>query len=302
MGPLALLLVMGSLWGLQFAMLRQAAQAGYSDLTVLTITLLLLSLIFLLIAAAKRDPFQPSWGLLVFLVVTALLGYVAPLAAALYAASRLSAGVLSLIACMTPLVTVLLALLTRSETVTAARISAVGLGVLSVTLLLWSQIDLPHRGKLPWMTVALVVPLSYGIESIYIARFWPKGLSALHAVTGETVVAALLVAPIYLLSGQALPDRLSWGDAEIAIAVFVAAGVVESLLYFVLIQKTGGVFVNFGTFVSLFAGLMWGILLFSERHPDLTWVAVALLAAALLLASKDPPPPVAAQGPSSKAR
>lgn len=292
LGPMALLLVMGGLWGLQFAMLRQAAQGGYSDLTVLMITLVLLSAIFLLIALVKRDRLYPSWALVVFLVVTAFLGYVAPLAAALYAAAEVSAGVLALIACLTPLVTVSIALLLRSERVSGARLVAVGLGLLSVTLILWPELELPDRGKSFWMLIALIVPVSYGIESIYIAHFWPRGLSALHAVTGETVVAALLVAPVFLLSGERLPARLAWDGAETAIAVFVAAGVVESLIYFLLIKRTGGVFVNFGTFVSLFAGLFWGILLFSEAHRDLTWLAVALLAAALVLAGRDPPAPV----------
>ncbi len=292
LGPFVLLLTMGALWGLQFAMLRQAAQGGYSDLAVLMVALVLLSIIFLVIAVVKRERFRPHSKLLVFFIVTAFLGYVAPLAAALYAASEVPAGVLVLIACMTPLVSVSIALLFRTERVSVARMAAVALGVLSVTLILWPELELPNRGKALWMLVALVVPITYGIESIYIARFWPKGLSALHAVTGETVVAALLVAPVFLLSGHSWPKTLSWNDAEVAILIFVAAGVIESLLYFVLIQKTGGVFVNFGTFVSLFAGLLWGILLFGEVHRDLTWVAVAILVVALALTSRDPPLPV----------
>ena len=291
-GATALLLVMGILWGLQFAMLKQAAQGGYSDLTVMMIALILLSIIFLLIAIIKRERFRPSMTLFVFFVVTAFFGYVAPLAAALYAASELSAGVLVLFASMTPLITISIVLLLRTETVSAGRIVAVGLGILSVTLILWPEFELPNRGKALWMLVALVIPVSFGTESVYTARFWPAGLSALHAVTGATVAAAFLVAPVFILSGNSFPEALSWNDAEVAILVFVGAGVIESLLYFVLIQKTGGVFVSFGNFVSLFAGLIWGILLFSEVHTNFTWFAVGILIAALVLASKDPLLPV----------
>ena len=69
--------------------------------------------------------------------------------------------------------------------------------------------------------------------------------------------------------------------------VFVAAGIIETLLYFLLIKYAGGVFVSFGTFISLFAGIAWGIALFAEVHPASTWVAVIALFASLALVCTD---------------
>ena len=286
-----LLLVMGLMWGLQFAMLKLAAQGGHSDLTVLMVALILLSVIFSLIVLLRKERFWPGWHVLVFFTVIGLIGYVIPLLAALYAASQLSAGVLVLIASMSPVVAIGTALILRTESVSPSRIAAVGVGILSVALVLLPQFDLPNSGKALWMLVALLVPFAYGVESVYIARFWPRGLTALQAVTGETIVAALLVAQIFLLSGERLPTTLEGGAGEVAILVFVAAGVIESLIYFYLIRRTGGVFVSFGTFISLFAGIGWGIILFDETHNSLTWFAVVMLVAALVLAGKEPPAP-----------
>jgi len=141
------------------------------------------------------------------------------------------------------------------------------------------------------MVIALVVPLCYGIEPIYIAANWPRGFTALQAVTGETLFAAVMMMPIFLLFGDPLGSNVLWSSAELAILVFVAAGVIESLLYFYLIQKTGGVFVSFGTFISLFAGIAWGIVLFSEVHDSIVWLAVGALCLALALASINPHAP-----------
>jgi drug/metabolite transporter (DMT)-like permease len=277
---------MGALWGLQFAMLKLAAAGGYPDHVVLMVALLLLSLIFTGISLAVGQPPRLSVSLMPFFVVTSLLGYVFPLLAVLFAASELSAGLLTLIACMAPVVAISLALFLRTEHVSPPRIAAVLLGVVSVAMILIPETELPNWGKSVWILAALIVPLAYGIESVYVAARWPKGLSALQAVTGETLVAALIVAPIVMIGSGPWPSAFSWTNAEVAILVFVGAGVAESLIYFSLIQKTGGVFVNFGTFVSLFAGIAWGIVLFGEVHSAMTWAAVAVLAAALFIASR----------------
>jgi len=282
----ALLVVMGSMWGLQFAMLKIAAGSGYSDMSLMMLAISLLAVIFLAITAVRGELYRPGRQLLRFFVVTGALGYIIPLLTVLWVAETLSTGVLSMMGSLAPVVAVLIALYLRTEPVSGKRLAAVGLGLLSVLVILLPQLDLPGYGAAPWMLIALAVPLCFGIESVYIARHWPEGLNPMQVLAGESVFACLLVAPVYLLV-QGLPDiTLAWTGAEAAIAVFVAAGVVESTIYFVLIRRTGGVFVQFGTFVSLFAGIGWGIVLFSETHSALVWGAVGLLVVALWLVGR----------------
>ncbi|MDG2481627.1 MAG: hypothetical protein P8Q36_12275, partial [Alphaproteobacteria bacterium] len=58
---------------------------------------------------------------------------------------------------------------------------------------------------------------------------------------------------------------------------------VEVVLYFVIIRDTGGVLVSFGMYLSLFAGIAWGVIIFAERFDALTWLAVAVLVIGLSL-------------------
>ena len=44
---------------------------------------------------------------------------------------------------------------------------------------------------------------------------------------------------------------------------------------------------SFATFVSLLAGIGWGILLFAETHAAWLWLAVAVLVGALVMVSLD---------------
>ena len=140
---MALLIIMGVMWGLQFAMLKLATQSGHSDIFILMLSLALLSVIFLLITIVKTQLFGITIERLIFLVITSLLGYVVPLIATLHAAPHISVGILALMVSMTPVVTIAVALLFRTEFVSIGRILAVLLGVVAVTLVLWPELELP---------------------------------------------------------------------------------------------------------------------------------------------------------------
>ncbi|MEO1139408.1 MAG: DMT family transporter [Pseudomonadota bacterium] len=283
-----LLLVMGMMWGLQFAMLKLAARGGYSEPAVLLIALVLLSIAFTALLLLRGARLRLDARLLVFLLMIATLGYVIPLIATLATVPVLSAGVLSLVACLSPVAALFASVLMRTEHVAPRRVVAVALGLVSVALLLVPELVLPEGGRTFWILVALLVPLCYGIESVYIARHWPGGMSPLQVVTAQTIAATLIVAPLCLIWAGPFPSLGPDGPGlpELGIAIFVIAGVVESLIYLWLIRHTGGVFVNFGTFISLFAGIAWGIVLFGEAHPATTWLAVAVLVLALGLAGQ----------------
>lgn len=285
---MGLLVVMGSMWGLQFAMLKLAAQGGYSDLTVLAVALVLLSVAFLVIVRVRGERLVITRRVIVFVTVSSVLGYVAPLLATLAAAKVLAAGLLTLFASLSPVVSVVLVLMFRTEKVSPARICGVALGVASIAVILAPELSVPGFGAAPWMLVALIVPLTYGLESVYVSYSWPDGLSPMVAVTMETLAAVVVTAPLFVFVGIDIPDFSRWSASETAVLVFVGAGVVESVIYFYLIRHTGGVFVNFGAFVSLFAGLAWGAVLFGERHGLAVWAAVGMLVVALWLSIRQP--------------
>lgn len=282
---------MGALWGLQFAMLKLAATQGLSEINILTITLVLLSVIFTIILLLQSEMFRITRERVLFLTIIGLLGYIFPLLAALHAAPHISAGILTLIATMAPVVTISIAMLLRTETVTFQRIIAIMLGVLSVLFVLWPQDEFQENGTTYWMIIALILPICYGIESIFIAKYWPSGVTTLQAVTGETLMATAMIVPVFIIYGEPISANSDWSTGALAIAIFVIAGVIESFIYFYLIEKTGGVFVSFGTFIALFAGIAWGIVLFSESHGTSVWVAVFTLCLSLCFAIADRPVP-----------
>ncbi len=285
--PLIVLLLMGMTWGLQFAMLKLAVERGRSELNVLLMALVLLSVIYAILVGLKGRRFRPTREHLVFFVIIAILGYILPMGATLYAAPYMPAGIITLLASLSPIATFAVAIGLRTEPVSRIRIWAMVLGCVSALLVLAPQAELPGYGSLGWMLLVLIIPVCYGVESIYVAVRWPKGLGVLELGCGEALVAAVLTLPLFFLFGEPGSFGIGVSVADLAILVFVLCGVFEVLMYFWLIRTTGGVLVSFGTFVSLFAGIGWGMLIFSESHGPAVWLAVLVLVAGLALVCLD---------------
>ena len=280
---LAALLVMGTMWGLQFSMLKFASLTGAGEIDLLLVTLVFLVVVFSAYVRIRGESLRLPLRWLPFLVVIALVGYVVPLGVTLWVAPHVSVGILSLVACLAPVVTVGLALSFRTEKVSMRRALAVLFGLASVLLILWSELQLPDMGAARWIGASMLITLAYGFEPVYVHARWPRGMSSPQLIAGEAIMAVLLVLPIWLVMGRPFDTGLIRTEAIWPLAIFSMAGVLETLLYFYLIRRAGGVFVSFGTFVSLFAGIAWGALLFSEHHGAHVWLAVLLLVIALTL-------------------
>ncbi len=285
--PLIVLLLMGTIWGLQFAMLKLAVESGRSELNVLLMALVLISVVYAILVALRGRAIRFTRENLVFFVIIAILGYILPMGSTLYAAPHLPAGIITLFASLSPIATFAVAIGLRTEPVSRIRIGAMLLGCVSALLVLAPQAELPGYGALVWMLLVLIVPLTYGVESIYVAARWPKGLGVLELGLGEAIVAAILTLPLFFVFGDPASFGIGFSVADLAIVVFVLCGVFEILMYFWLIRTTGGVLVTFGTFVALFAGIAWGMAIFSERHGPLVWLAVLFLVGALALVCLD---------------
>ena len=279
-------IVQGTAWGAQFTMLKLAAEGGYGELTVLLIAMFLVSSCYFVILLVRRSPFRLTAKSLEFFAITGFIGYALPLAAVLYAAPHLPAGVITLIICFTPMISIVVALVARTERVSRTRLVAMVLGMAAAAMVLAPQLSLPGLGVLEWMLLVGLVPLCYGIESIYIDRRWPEGFDIWQVGFGEAAAAMILVAPLVIVFGEPWPG-LAWTTAEIGIVLFSLIGLVEIVLYFWLINRTGGVLVNFCVFAALFAGIAWGIVIFGERHDMSVWGAAAVLLAAMALLTRE---------------
>lgn len=290
-----LLFVLGSAWGLQFTLLKITADSDLDELSVLTLAMLLLAVAYLAVMACGRAWFRPTLRHIWFFSISALFGFVVPLCAVMLVAEQLSAGLIVFFESLTPVLTIVLVLLVGTERLNAARLIAVASGLLAVLLVLWPDLARPGSARLESLLLALIIPFAFAVDAVYVAARWPSDLRAFQVVTGEAVMAAIIFLPFCLWQALQSPDYLTsltepwlarpWNWGHWSVLIFSAVCFLEGYLYFYLLKNAGAVFVSVASFLSLFAGIFWGMFLLGERHPTSVWLAVLLVSLALYLAN-----------------
>lgn len=288
-----LLFILGAAWGLQFTLLKRAADSDLDELSILTLAMFLLALAYLIGLACGRAWFRPRLRHIWFFSISALFGFVVPLSGVMLVAEELSAGLIVFFESLTPLLTILLVLVAGTERLNAPRLLAVACGMLAVLLVLWPDLTAPGSARLDSLLLALIIPFAFAADAVYVAARWPSDLKAYQVVTGEAVAAAVIFLPFCLWQALQSPEyfqaitepwiRHSWDWGHWSVIAFAVICFAEGYLYFYLLKRAGAVFVSVASFLSLFAGIFWGMLLLGERHPPSVWFAVLLVSVALYL-------------------
>lgn len=283
--PWLLLAVMGSTWGLTFSLMKIAVSGGAHPLGI-SFWLVLIGMVVLFLANAaqkRRISFTPE--LIKLYLVCAVLGSMAPNILFFYAAAHVSAGVLSITLVVTPLLTYALAALLRVEPIRLGRIAGVVCGGIAVVLLVGPNDSLPDQAAAPWVLVACVASACYAAENLVIALRMPDGASAMMVMCGIFIAASLMLLPIVVITGSYVPLAWPYGPVEWSIISIAMINALTYSLFLYVIKKHGPVFASQSGYIITFAGVGWGILLFSEQHSMWVWAALAVMVTGLVLVS-----------------
>lgn len=281
--PVALLVLLGMSWGLRVSLIKLASQSGIPHATVALLTTLGVACLLLVINQSSGRRFPIGREHLAFFVVCAALGYVIPFFLQLYSAARVPAGTLALIFSMLPIATLVLSLVTQSDRVTGAGYASIGLGLLSVGILLGPDVMAQGLGAAEGALVALCVPVTFGIYYTYIAKRWPPELDSVQVATGEVITAIPLMLPLYLWLGAAPTFASAWGPGEWSILIMIVFWTLDTYLYFEIVRQAGPVFTSQGNYIMLLSGVFWGAMLFDERPTTRFWLSLGIVLVALAL-------------------
>lgn len=282
-----LLAALGLVGGLQYTLLKVAVDARLGEPAILLISTLFVAALCVAIMAWRRAWFRVRAAHLRFFIGSGLIGFVLPLAAVAYAAQSLSAGLIVVFEALTPAFTVVIAMACRTEPVSRAHLYAILLGALAVLLVGAHRLTDGGSGEPLAMLVVLLAPLAYAIEAVYVARYWPQDLDVAQVAGGESVLAVALLLPLYLLSDSTFAVPLAWTAGHSALLLFASTCVVETLLFYRLIRDAGAVFISLANVLSLFGGILCGVMLLGETHAPLVWFAALLLCASMCLLRLD---------------
>ncbi len=283
LAPVAILLLLGVMWGGSFSLAKIARQGGV-DPVALTFW-----------QSAGGAAIVAAFGLASgrlgrlrlrhagFYLGCGLLGIAIPSTAIYLAAAAVPAGVLSMLVTTAPILTYALALAIGLERKSPVRAAGIALGFAAVALIVLPKGGLPDPAAAPWVLVGLAAPVCYAGNNVFIARFRPAGAGSAALACGMLASAALITLPVMMARGAGYLPGPPWQAVDLAVfAIPVITGIAHIFL-FALIRMAGPVFFSQVGYVVTLAGIVWGMVLFGERHGPWIWAALALMFAGLAL-------------------
>ena len=115
----------------------------------------------------------------------------------------------------------------------------------------------------------------------------PKDESTLRVTSGIFVVAALMMLPIVFATDSfvpiAWPPRAAeWATLGLGVNSAICYG-----LYIYLVNHAGPVFGSQTANVVTLSGVIWGIIIFGDRHSLWIWLSLVTMLTALALAPRE---------------
>lgn len=277
------LIVIGAGWGVTQPLMKIAVSTGHGAFGLIfwQQVVMVLGLGALLLATGRRLPRDPA-SLRTYLVI-ALIGTLLPASASYRAAVHLPAGVLSILLSLIPMLAFPVALAMGVERFRPVRLLGLAAGLGAVLLLVVPDASLPDRAMVPWVGVALLAGISYAFEGNFVARYGTGQADAIQTIFGAALVAALLIWPVMLATGQGIAVTAGLGPAEWAL---VGSSVIHGAVYvgyLWLVARAGAVFAVQCSYIVTISGVFWAMVLLGETYSPYIWASLGLMLIGLAL-------------------
>ncbi|MCH8111749.1 MAG: DMT family transporter [Proteobacteria bacterium] len=282
-----LLLVGGaSIYGGIFAANKLVAEAGVPFIAYTFWQTLIAGVVLFTLSLITRNVPPTSFRHLRHYTIISALGVVLPVLVLTFVASKLPAGVVTLLITLTPAMTYVFALMFRLERFHWISMGGVGVGLAGVLLIALPDGSLPQPEDVVWVLLLLVVPFMFATNNIIVTIMHPPRTTSLMLATGLVLTAAAITFPIMLISEGFYGFWQATRSGTWAVLWASSINVVTFLCFFEIIRRTSPVFFAQYNYVIVISGVLWSIALFDENLSAWIWAALAVMIAGMLLANE----------------
>jgi drug/metabolite transporter (DMT)-like permease len=222
--PTVLLLITGTLIGLNFPLGKIAGEAGVSPMTWAWLISLGATMVLLPLLVATRRLAMPSKQVLRYAVISALVSFITPNLLLFTVIPRVGAGYTGLMFALSPIFTLLLASLFRLKT--PGRIGRIGIvvGLVGAMIISLTRNAGSAGPGVGWLLAALAIPAALAAGNVYRTLAWPEGASPnVLAFWGHAFSSGAFLVLLLLTHGT-LPVYELAPVSNIALAQLLAAG------------------------------------------------------------------------------
>ena len=276
---IALLFVLSSLWALHFSLVK-LVEADDSPLTILVSLLAVLCALFFILLLLQNKLFKFTLKKSLFFSVAGMFAYIIPLSVEFIVAPKIEAGILTLIVSAVPVFTLIVIWIFRLLNVTVKLVIGTLSGLAGLLILFYGNND--NTSVSIWTVYALIIPLSYAFDAIFMEKFWPRNLDSTQVAFGESTASLIFVILLSIFYGNKYYDHFQWFTIpSFWILAFVTF--IEVWLFFYILNKVGAVFVNLSSYLVMPAGFLWGFLIFGETFTFIKFISTLLICISIFM-------------------
>jgi drug/metabolite transporter (DMT)-like permease len=197
--------------------------------------------------------------------------------------AHVEAAMLSLIVTMQGFMVFAFAALTKLERATPRRLLGLIVGLAGVSIVLLTRFDATAGGENAWLFIAMLLPLAFAVEALFIAGRRPTQIDIFASVGLMMAISTIMLLPIAYWRGDLMALGPQVGKLEILVLLMGVVGASSLLLAFHLIATAGAVFYSQSAYAMTVAGVVWGMLLLNEELSMVAWAAFAVIAIGMYL-------------------
>jgi drug/metabolite transporter (DMT)-like permease len=283
---LALLLLLGTLWGATFTAAKIAVTGGVTPAGYVFWQIGGSGAVLMAVALLRRRPPPIDGRHLVYYLVSGGIGLALPNFIIMTVIARLPSGIAAIVINTAPLLTYVFAVLLAFQRFRWIRMAGFISGLAGIAVMVVPRASLPDPAMAPWILVELLAPCAYSLSNLFIERHRPLGTDSFTLVAGSLAVASIFVVPPVVALGETHLFAWPLRPADLAVLLQVAISCVAYGLMFELVRLAGAVYFSQVGYVVSLTALGWGALLFGERHSLWIWVAVGLILVGLALVNR----------------
>ncbi len=280
--PGALLLITGTLIGLNFPLGKLAGDAGVSPLTWAALISTSATSVLLPILLTTRTLVLPCVRIIRYAGISALISFVTPNLLLFTVIPHTGAGYAGLMFALSPVFTLLFASLLGMKV--PGRLGRIGVafGLAGACLVSVTRGVDPESPGSEWLLTALAIPVALAAGNVYRTLDWPKGVSPnVLAFWGHAFSSVVFLAALLLTRGT-LPVEEILPAAGAAAAQALVAGLTFPA-FFQLQRKGGPVLLSQIGYVAAAVGLLAATLFLGERYSVATWAGAAVIAVGIAI-------------------
>ena len=275
-----LLFFLSSIWALHFSLVK-IVEADKDPLSILIPLLLILCILFYVVLILKKELFKITIRKCIFFSIAGIFAYIVPLSVEFIVAPKIEAGILTLIVSIVPVFTLLIIWLFRLLNVTTKLVIGTLFGLIGISILLFGN-NYNDVSVNIWAIYALIIPLSYAFDAIFMEKFWPKNLNTKQVAFGECVASLIFVILLSFFFGNELYHYYQWFVVP-SFWVLTIVTFIEVWLFFYILSNSGAVFVNLGSYLVMPAGFVWGYIFFGETFTFIKFISTLFIVISIFL-------------------